>query len=311
MSVEQARGRDDIDLRADVWSAGAILYELSTGRLAFDAPNYNAVLDKIMHDEPLPLLSWGVNEPGLQAVVSRCLAKQRSHRYQSTKEVRAALEALLPSLPVGAGGLKLQASFGMAAAEPDAPDSKVPAPPDDDSPAIRAARNETLVAPPDSNPPTPTSVYRPAGRRPTARRAVEASHRDELVSVPEASEAPDFGAQRSRRIMALVGGIALAAGVAIAVSTSSGSGAAKTPVLASSSSLAPASIPSPAPDTHAPEHAPVDTPDPSPAAGEPLHPAASAAASAALPARKAATLHAAPAESAKAKPVTKVESAGF
>src|SRR5262249_41246768 len=63
MSIEQARGRDDIDLRADIWSAGAILYELVTGRVAFDAANYNAVLDKIMHDDPLPLLNFRVNDP--------------------------------------------------------------------------------------------------------------------------------------------------------------------------------------------------------------------------------------------------------
>src|SRR5258706_6445020 len=150
MSVEQARGRDDIDVRTDVWSAGAILYELTTGRVAFDAANYNAVIDRIMHEEPLPLLSSGVNEPGLQAVVSRCLAKQRSQRYQSARELREALQRLLPSLPVGAGGLKLHSSVGISVA-PGAPSDSV-APPklDVDAPAIpTASRNDpTLVAPP-------------------------------------------------------------------------------------------------------------------------------------------------------------------
>jgi serine/threonine-protein kinase len=114
MSVEQARGLDTIDLRTDVWATGAILYEIITGRLPFDASNYNAMLDKIMHAEPEPMVKYGVSvPPALESAILRCLAKQRSHRFASATELREALEAVVPILPVGTAGLTLERSSGL------------------------------------------------------------------------------------------------------------------------------------------------------------------------------------------------------
>jgi eukaryotic-like serine/threonine-protein kinase len=308
MSVEQARGRDDIDLRADVWSAGAILYELATGRVAFDAANYNAVLDKIMHEEALPLLSSGVNEPGLQTIVSRCLTKPRGQRYQSARELREALQMLLPTLPVGAGGLKLHSSVGMAAAaRRNTTDSVAPSRPDDDIPhRLPASRHEpTLVAPP-SDP-----VIAALGRDLPLASPPGSDH--EAPSSPAQSiESPQMPSKR--RVAATVGGIAVVAAILIALSTSG----------SSSTGVAPAPTLAAAPGESAPEAGtrrasnepgsaePGAQPAPTPSRGE-ANPHA-ATAPPATPASTASSRKAASARTpsdAPKKSVTRVESAGF
>ena len=79
MSPEQAEGRV-LDARSDIFSFGSVLYELLTGRRAFES------LAAVLRDEPVPL-----DSPALE-VVAKCLQKQPSERYQSVAEVRAALE---------------------------------------------------------------------------------------------------------------------------------------------------------------------------------------------------------------------------
>jgi serine/threonine-protein kinase len=295
MSVEQARGRDDIDLRADIWSAGAILYELTTGRVAFDAANYNAVLDKIMHEEPLPLLSSGVNEPALQAVISRCLAKQRGQRYQSARELREALQAILPSLPVGAGGLRLQSSIGISVAPGLPPDSVAPPKLDDVGPAIpNVSRDPTLVAPPSDPRITPI--------RNDLLPSAQATD-DRPSSTPAMSLSPLSTRKRARQVAVTLGGIAGAAAILVVLSMSGGSsptGAA--PAL-------PVIVPAPAGQEEPPAPAPrakeEPTSEPAPAAAPRVESAARTASSsaAAASARKPAPL--------KPKSVTRVESAGF
>jgi serine/threonine-protein kinase len=300
MSVEQARGRDDIDLRADIWSAGAILYELITGRVAFDAANYNAVLDKIMHEEPLPLISSGVNEPGLQAVVSRCLAKQRSQRYQSARELREALQVLLPTLPVGAGGLKLQSSMGISVAPGVPPDSVAPPRPNDDGPAIpTTSRNDqTLIAPPSD----PNIAPHGDDSLPSTSRS------DRPSSTPVLSLSPRPTRALTGRVAVTVGGLVSAAAVLVVLSMSGGSsptGAASAIPAAASIAAAPDEPAPPGQPAQGPKEEPTipeSLPPPSPARAESNTHAASPA-SAAASARKPAPV--------KPKSVTRVESAGF
>jgi serine/threonine protein kinase len=291
MSVEQARGRDDIDLRADIWSAGAILYELTTGRVAFDAANYNAVLDKIMHEDPLPLLSSGVNEPALQAIISRCLSKQRGQRYQSARELREALLAVLPSLPVGAGGLKLQSSVGISVAPGLPPDSVAPPKLDEIGPAIpNVSRDPTLVAPPSDPRITPL--------RNDLLPSAQATD-DRPSSTPAMSLSPLSTRKRARRVAVTLGGLAGAAAILVVLSMSGGSsptGAA--PAL-------PVVVPAPAAQEEPPAAAPrakeEPASEPSPAVA-PAPRAASSTAAAASAKKPAPT---------KPKSVTRVESAGF
>ena len=92
MSPEQAQGKP-LDERSDMFSFGAVLYELLSGRRAFGDDCLAAVFSAVMRDDPAPL------ESPAATIVSRCLAKQPSRRFQSMAELRAALEkVVLPEM---------------------------------------------------------------------------------------------------------------------------------------------------------------------------------------------------------------------
>ena len=87
MSPEQAQGQV-VDVRSDVFSFGAVLYEVLSGRRAFAGDSPLATLAAVVHDSPPPLEV----PAALERIVSRCLAKQPRDRFQSMAEVAAALE---------------------------------------------------------------------------------------------------------------------------------------------------------------------------------------------------------------------------
>jgi serine/threonine-protein kinase len=91
MSPEQARGEDDIDERADVWALAVVLYETITGVRPFEADNYNALLRSIVEDEATPTTDFGAGDAELWTIVERGLAKDRAARWQSMREIGAAL----------------------------------------------------------------------------------------------------------------------------------------------------------------------------------------------------------------------------
>ncbi|MCS6800211.1 MAG: protein kinase, partial [Myxococcota bacterium] len=100
MSPEQALGEIDVDRRADLYAAGVCFYECLVGDVPFDAPNYNKLIQVILNDEVVPPSRRGADvTPAVEQVILRALAKDRRERWQSAREMRAALDEALRAPP--------------------------------------------------------------------------------------------------------------------------------------------------------------------------------------------------------------------
>jgi serine/threonine protein kinase len=89
MSPEQADGRP-LDVRSDIFSFGAVLYEMLSGARAFVGHTSAQVMSAVLRDEPPPLQT----PAALDRIVRRCLQKDPAHRFQKMTDVRTALEQL-------------------------------------------------------------------------------------------------------------------------------------------------------------------------------------------------------------------------
>ncbi len=93
MSPEQARGRTDIDGRADIWAIGVILYEAVSNKLPFTGENYNQVMMAITLDEPTPLANVAPSvDDEFLAIVGACLHKDRDLRPSSMEKLATLLD---------------------------------------------------------------------------------------------------------------------------------------------------------------------------------------------------------------------------
>ncbi|MDO9021810.1 MAG: serine/threonine-protein kinase [Deltaproteobacteria bacterium] len=94
MSPEQASGDRDVDARSDVWSMGAVLYELLSGVPPFDAPNYNLLIVQVITQPPPRIETVMPGIPvALAAALHRALEPDRERRFQSMQEFLGALIA--------------------------------------------------------------------------------------------------------------------------------------------------------------------------------------------------------------------------
>jgi serine/threonine protein kinase len=97
MSPEMVRGKL-VDHRADIFAFGAVLYEMLTGRRAFQHSTSAETMTAILHEDPPSVSQIARNAPpGLQRVVHRCLEKSAEQRFQSSSDLAFALEALSES----------------------------------------------------------------------------------------------------------------------------------------------------------------------------------------------------------------------
>lgn len=99
MAPEQASGREDLDGRADVWSLGVVMYEALSGTLPHEAPNYNALMVRILTQDVDPLTTRKPDlPPALCSVVDQCLRRDRDQRIQGAGALAQALDRALSEL---------------------------------------------------------------------------------------------------------------------------------------------------------------------------------------------------------------------
>jgi len=94
MSPEQVKGKE-LDARTDLFSFGAVLYEMCTGTLPFRGDTSGVIFESILNRTPAPALRLNPNTPPkLDEIVSKCLEKDRNLRYQHASDIRTDLQRL-------------------------------------------------------------------------------------------------------------------------------------------------------------------------------------------------------------------------
>ncbi len=107
MSPEQARG-EEVDWRSDIFAAGVMLFELTTGKRLFKGASEYETLKLICdRDYPFPSMVRAGYPPELELIVMKALAKDRDARYQSAREMQAALEDFARSARVATSTIAL------------------------------------------------------------------------------------------------------------------------------------------------------------------------------------------------------------
>lgn len=104
MSPEQARGRV-VDRRADIWAFGAVLFEMLTGRRAFEGETLSDTIASVLKSDP-PWTALPPDAPAeIRRLLRRCLEKDPKRRLQAIGEARIQLEALLAGEPDDAAAI--------------------------------------------------------------------------------------------------------------------------------------------------------------------------------------------------------------
>ena len=176
MSPEQALG-DRVDSRTDLFSVGAVLYELVTGHKPFEAESTPSVLFQVVHKDAPSVQRWTPDAPAAVCeLVRRALQKDREARFQSATEMRTALAEARRSAAAPAGRplappLPPPVAHGPTLhpgpVPPPLPD-RVRAPDGTIAPTVRRAGAPPVAAPP------PAAMRPAAGRNATRRRSAAA-----------------------------------------------------------------------------------------------------------------------------------------
>jgi serine/threonine protein kinase len=173
-SPEQVRG-EDIDARSNIFSLGAMFYEMVTDRKAFDREDSESLRESIAESTPVPPMHLNPKlHPQLSDLIMKALAKDPSERYQNGKELLEDLEKCKESKP--------QAAKQPAAAAPvaAAPKPSKPEP-------VKAVASTKVVAPPAASAPKQPAVTAAAPSRPAPAKPPVAPPVQKKIAVPPAS----------------------------------------------------------------------------------------------------------------------------
>jgi serine/threonine-protein kinase len=125
MSPEQIRSSKHVDARSDIWALGAILHQLLAGKAPFSADTMPSLLARIVTEPPAPLSTLNTAVPSeIEAIVLRCLEKERERRFASVAQLVRALEpfASAETRPLAR---RIGASSGVAPFDRAASDRRV------------------------------------------------------------------------------------------------------------------------------------------------------------------------------------------
>ncbi|MGD0438765.1 MAG: serine/threonine-protein kinase [Bryobacteraceae bacterium] len=139
MSPEQAEGKR-VDARSDIFSFGSVMYEMVTGRRAFEGTSGISTLSAILRDEVQPIYELAPEVPPLfEQVILRCLPKDPDARWPSMKQIESALITLQRQLdPAGPYAPPLSAASAEIAEAHPAPAPAAPSRAPDPSPVVAA-----------------------------------------------------------------------------------------------------------------------------------------------------------------------------